>query len=39
MDGISTSIEFNCGEVVTGIGSIPLALAAHAKKCNCEGDN
>lgn len=30
------TIEFNCGLVVTGIGSIPLALAAHAKNCNCE---
>ena len=39
VDGVNTSIEFNCGEVVTGVGSIPLALAAHAKKCNCEGDN
>lgn len=36
MDGVSASIEFNCGEVVTGIGSIPLALAAHKQHCDCE---
>lgn len=36
MDGVGMSIEFNCGKVVTGVGSIPLALAAHKKECNCE---
>lgn len=36
MDGVNTTIEFNCGEVTNDVGSIPLALAAHNKKCNCE---
>lgn len=36
MDGISATIEFNCGEVVTGVAYVDMALEAHSKKCNCE---
>lgn len=36
MDGINASIEFNCGETVNNVAYVDMALAAHAKKCNCE---
>lgn len=38
MDGVAATIEFNCGETVSNIGSIPLALAAHKQHCNCEDE-
>lgn len=38
MDGVNAEIEFNCGEVVKNIGSIPLALKAHKEKCDCEDE-
>lgn len=39
MDGVNATIEFNCGEVVTGVGSIELAIKSHSNHCNCEEDS
>ena len=36
MDGVNTTIEFNCGEIVNNVGNIELALQAHNNHCNCE---
>jgi hypothetical protein len=36
MDGLNTTIEFNCGKEVKNVGNIELALKAHKQECNCE---